>query len=204
MKQVYIPNSNFNITTYNNRIPFFESGVDKVAVLPPGFYTQPDLMSGIAASMTAASGGAIFTVTESALPHRLIITSTVAFQLKFGSDKLNTASEIIGFVNTDTALNTVQTANNVSNLANLRSYNIILHGASSAFRDITGRNYTFCVPITDNSFGITVYEPSVHFPQSVHFNSIVQTLEISLVDEKGNIIQTSTDWHMVIEFCGNY
>ena len=199
LKQVYIPNSSFNITTFNNRIPFFEAGVDKVGVLTPGFYTQSDLIAAIAASMTAASGIGTYTVSLNVIPYRIVIASTVAFQLKFGSDLVNTASGVIGFVNTDTALSTVHTATNVSNLADPLSYNIVIRGASSSFRNVNGNSFSFSIPITDNSFGITMYEPSAHFPQMIEFSSLVQTLDISVVDDKNNVIQLSTDWYMVLE-----
>jgi hypothetical protein len=201
LKQAYIPNSSFNINGTNNRIPFFESGANKVAVLTPGFYGESELLDAIAAGMTAASGAATYSVTVSTIPHRIIISSTIAFQLMFGSDQVTTASEVIGFTNANTGFNTVQTANNVSNLAELRSYNIVLHGASSAFRDLNGTSYTFCIPIVDNTLGITMYEPTAHFPQTVEFSSIIQTLEISIRDSKGNIIDLTTDWHLILENC---
>lgn len=204
LKQAYIPNSNYNVNVTNNRIPFTESGVDKVAVLSPGFYTQFDLLDAIGTSMTAASGSATFSVSESLLPRRITIISSVAFQLNFGTSSSNSAAEIIGFANTDRPSSTVHTAENVSNLAELSSYNIVIRGTRSSFRNTSGNSFTFCIPITDNSLGITIYEPTAHFPQTVEFSSLIQTLDISVVDENSNVIELAADWFMIWEHCGQH
>ena len=197
----YMPVTNYNISSTNNRIPFYENGTAKVAVLTPGYYASPDLIAQVATQMTTASSGfATYSCTQSALPLRITVTSTQPFNFQFGTVPLNSAAIVLGFLPTDTSSATSQTATNMYNLATIRSFNIQLNSETS-FTDVNGRGCTFVVPILGNSESVTVYEPTESFPQTVFFTSSVSQLTIQVLDDNGTPLNFSADYYLILKKC---
>lgn len=201
VKQVFITNSNFNVTTTNNRIPFFENGADKVAVITPGFYNSTaTLLTQVANALTTASGGfSVFTASMIAIPFRIQVSSTHAFNLRFGAFPVNSAAELLGFLGVDNSQSTLQVATNVCNLAMIRSFNINISGCNTGFTDTNGNNFTLSIPIFNNTLSLTLYEPTLQFPQYVEFTSPAKTLNISIVDDNNNTIALCTDWYIILQ-----
>ena len=196
---VYIPATNFNISTTNNKIPFIENGISKVATLTPGYYATSDLLVAVAAQMTTTSGGyATYTCVQSALPMRITVTSTQLFSFSFGSVPLNSAAIILGFLPTDsTAAATSQVAPNMCNLATVRSFNIQMN-SECKFSDVRGVSCAFLIPILGNTGSVSVYEPTDVFPQTICFTQPVSTLNITVSDDNGIPLNLSNEWYMVL------
>lgn len=198
LKQAFVPVSNFNVSPTCNRIPFFESGTAKVAVLTPGYYTSVnDLMKEVALQMTATSGVSTFTVTQSALPLRITISSTQAFSLQFGSDSSNSAAPILGYLPANTAPATSQLATNISNLALVRSFNIAINNLTG-FQDTKGASCSFIVPILGNTGSMTIYEPPQWYQQTIEFAHPLNVLNIKVSDDNNNALDLSTDWYLIL------
>jgi hypothetical protein len=202
LKAIYYPSAFWNINQNNNQIYFTESAVNKVATIPPGTYSIVSLPAAVAACMTTASGGTnTFTVAQNALSSFLTITaSTVAFSLTFATNQINSASQVLGFTQINTASALVSTGTTFPNLSPLRSLNINISGIS-AIKDTKGNSQcTLCVPILSNSpNGLGYYEPPLHFPQIITFNSPTSNLNISVLDDLQNIIAMQAEWHMIVE-----
>jgi hypothetical protein len=199
LKQVVIPLSYFNINATNNIIPFYENATAKTAVLTPGYYSDSDLLVQLASAMTATSAGfQTYTVTRSALPMRITIAGTQNFQLLFGSNTVNSAAEIIGFMPIDTPSATSQLAQNISNLSTLRSFSINLN-MENGFSDSIGNASTFVIPILGVSGAINIYEPPLHFQQRVTCNSSTSNLRIKVTDDNANALGLCSDWYMILQ-----
>jgi hypothetical protein len=195
----YMPVTNYNVSGTNNRIPFFENGAAKVATLTPGYYTSSDLIAQVASQLTAASAGfATYSCVQSALPLRITISSTAPFSLQFGTDSVNSAATILGYLPVDTGTASSQTAPNMCNLASVRSFNIRLNNECQ-FNDVNGRGCTFVVPILGNSNSVSVYEPSIQFPQTVTFSPAVSVLNISVCDDNGIPLDLSADFYLILQ-----
>jgi hypothetical protein len=197
--QVYMPSTNYNISTTNNRIPFIDNGVPKTATLTPGYYTSNStLLNELALQMTIASAGfGVYTCVQSILPLRLTISSTQPFQLLFGSANSCSAANVLGFLPVDSPMATSQEAVNGCNLAQVRSFNIRVNNQAQ-FYDTTGRNCTFMVPIIGNSNEICIYEPSMQFSQRICFDQPTSVLNIQVVDENGVTLGLCADWYFIL------
>jgi hypothetical protein len=197
----YMPVTSYNISSTNNRIPFYENGAAKVAVLTPGYYASSDLIAQVATQMTAASSGfATYSATQSALPLRITVTSTQLFMFQFGSVPLNSCAAVLGYLPVDTPSATSQTATNMYNLATIRSFNIQLN-SETQFTDVNGRGCTFVVPILGNSGSVSVYEPTKAFPQTVFFTSPTSQLTIQVSDDNGIPLNFSADFYLILKKC---
>ena len=199
LKQAAIGLSYFNINSTNNLVYFYENATAKTAVLTPGFYSDADLLVQLASALTTASTSfQTYTVTRSSLPMRITISGTQNFQLLFGSNTVNSASEVIGFLPLDTPSATSQVAQNISNLSTLRSFSINLNN-ENGFSDSAGSASTFVIPILGVSGAIMMYEPSLHYPQRVTFNSSTTTLRVKIADDNAKTVNLSTDWYFILE-----
>lgn len=199
LKQAFVPVSNYNVSPTCNRIPFFENGTAKVAVLTPGYYTSVnDLMKEVALQMTSTSAGfATYTVTQSALPLRITISSTQAFSLQFGTDTVNSAAPILGYLPVNTAPATSQLATNISNLALIRSFNIAINNLTG-FQDTKGASCSFIVPILGNTGSLTIYEPPQWYSQTIEFSHPLNVLNIKVSDDNNNALDLSADWYLIL------
>ena len=196
--QAYIPVSNMNVSSNNNVIYFQENGQSKSATLTPGYYDTATLMAEVAAKMTAASGGyATYTVSQSALPLRLVITSTQQFKFMFGT-LTNSAAGILGFLPLDSPeLANSHAAQNMSNLAIQRSFNISVN-SESKFVDTVGRLCTFLVPVLGNTGSLALYEPTMMFQQLITFTQPVSSLNIKVCDDRENQLEMFADWYIIL------
>lgn len=202
LKSIYYPIAFWNINQTNNRIYFTESATNKIAYIPPGTYSSSTLPAAVAACMTTASGGTnTFTVAQNALSSFLTITaSTVAFSLTFATNQTSSAYQALGFAQVDTASGLVSTGTTFPNLSSLRSMNINISGIGAIVDTKGNSQCTLCVPILSNSpNGLGYYEPPLHFPQIITFNSPTSNLNISVLDNLQNIVQMQADWHMIVE-----
>ena len=198
LKQVYIPITNFNVSSVNNVIPFFENGLAKTAILPSGYYTSTTLISAVASSMTAASGGyATYTAAQSAIPLRLTITSTQNFQLLFASQPNQNASTLLGYLPINTVSATSQLAAHSIDLSTMLHYNISVNN-EIGFVTNTGQSFTFLIPLTGQTNSLTLYEPTLHFPQTVTFRFPTTSLNIKVTDDNNNVVSLGNDWSFVL------
>jgi len=195
--QAYVPVTNYNVSSTNNVIPFYENLTVKTATLTPGYYDTSSLLEEVAVQKTVASlGFATYSVTQSALPLRITITSTQNFQLQFGSNTVNSAAAVLGYTPVDTGMATSHLASNIANLAAVRSFNISINNESS-FIDSQGRSCSFVIPILGNTGSVSVYEPTAVFPQTTYFTSHVSTLNIKVTDDNGVILNLSSDFYFM-------
>jgi hypothetical protein len=204
LKQIAVPITNYNVDVSNNQVYFTEKLIftRRTISLTPGYYTAADLITELQTQMNAISAGyATYTVSQPGLNQHLVISSTQIFQLRFGTNSLNSAASALGFKNVDTPLGTTTaTADSVPNLSLPLSFNIGVNGMTGV-RDSTGSNSTLVIPITDNSLSICVYECPAHFQQHLIFESPCKTLFITVKDDDGNFMNLTADWYFILEKC---
>lgn len=199
--QAYVPVSQFNVSSTNNVIYFYENNVSKTAVLTPGYYDNNSLLTEVATRLNAASGSfGTYNVSQSSPLLRITIGSTQPFALQFQTYTANSAANILGYLPLDTVLATSQLATNISNLASVRSYNISINN-ESGFLDSKGRMCSFVVPVMSNTGGLAIYEPSRVYPQFITFSQPTATLTIQVADDNGIPIALSCDWFMILGKC---
>lgn len=202
---IYCPLNFFNVNSQNNQVYFREGGIDKVAVISPGFYVGPaNLMANLATALTTASGGVnLFTVTEDSLTGLLTITaSTVDFTLTF-SNTASSAAEVLGFAPMDVDSNSLAlTGIRQWNLATVRSLNFIINDIVSIV-DTNQQSCTLTLPILNDMESVQYYEVSPLMPQFFTFRDRTNALHIKVVDDKGRVLPLQGEWYMMIsKTCG--
>lgn len=202
LKSIFIPITCYNVSAYNNVIYFDDVTSAQrnphVAVLTPGYYTTSDLLSAIAASMTAVASGATYTCAINTVTQRIIITSTLNFAMTF-SNTLNSASEVLGFPNTDSdAVALTQTGTAPINLATTLCFNISINNATGTTSTTTAST-SFVIPSLVPSVPSQMYyEIPLNFPQSVTFET-TKYLNICIYDDQHRPLTFTNNWYMIVE-----
>ena len=106
---------------------------------------------------------------------------------------------MMGYLMIDTGMNYANTATNMLNLSQTRSFNITINGISNVTTGDGDDDYTFIIPIISNVPSIMMYEPAVNFEQSMLIERPTQSLQISVYDDNHNLCQMSSDFYMILE-----
>jgi hypothetical protein len=200
LKSVTLPATNFNLNSSNNVVYFNENdGALKTCVIPIGYYSGfADVANALALSMSAAGTGT-YTCSVSSLNNRLTVNSTVNFKFLFGSNSLNSASIVLGFVNNSASSATSQTGSQIMNTSITTNYNFIISDASSSIKTLDGKSFTFSVPPLSATPNLIYFEPSERFPITFRFEA-TRNLKIKIVDDKQRVIPNlNSDWTLTLE-----
>jgi hypothetical protein len=201
LMSIYFPISAYNVNAnFNNRIYFNEGGVSKIATITPGYYSLDDaFLTAIKSALDTASAGVnTFTVAQASTTGLISITaSTVPFSTAFGNGASYSAAELLGFTQSNSDSNLVQSGTLYPNLATLRTINVTINEIYT-YMTTKNQNYsTFMVPVNSDSPGVVYWEPTEHFPQEFDFPTGTTTLRIRVTDDNGQIINQQSEWHMV-------
>lgn len=198
LKSILLPVTYHNVNANNNTIYFTDTGGARICQLPIGYYSQlPDFASAVATAMTAAGAGVV-TCSVSSRTNVLTVSNTVAFNFTFGSNKVNSAGKLMGFVaDTDTALS--QTGTQTMNLNSTSCYNFIIDDASSEVVGMDGSRCTFKIPATTATPNEVYYEPSEQFPIRFTLTS-TKVLRIRIMDDQFRILNNMrSDFYMMLQ-----
>ena len=108
LEDFYFTNNLYNVTSYNNILPYQEGVTFVEIVLTEQFADGNDIATDIQTNINNVSGGTA-TVTYDANTNKFTITNdSTSFKLTFGNSIANTCEKLLGFSasNTTTALTT--------------------------------------------------------------------------------------------------
>jgi hypothetical protein len=203
LKQVFIPNTAFNINATNNCIYFSEASSVITATITPGFYTSTTLPTAVATAMNAATTNiTTYTATINTYTGVMTINGSGAFRMMFGT-RTNSAAEVLGFDRENSSsIGTFSSGLYGVNLNTLTSYNIRIVDSVGTIYNSTftndGYRYAFIVPITTNSMEVQMYE-SGNFRQYIDIPTPRDTFTISVVDDQLNLVQLQNNWSFVLD-----
>jgi len=198
LKSILLPVTYHNVNVNNNTIYFTDTGGVRTCQLPIGYYSQlPDFAAAVATAMTAVSAGVV-TCSVSSRTNVLTVSNTVAFSFTFGSNKVNSAGRLMGFI-ADTATATSQSGTQTMNLNSTSCYNFLIDDASSEVVGMDGSRCTFKIPATTATPNEVYYEPSEQFPIVFTLTS-TKVLRIRIMDDQFRILNNMrSDFYMMLQ-----
>jgi len=204
VRQVYIPNTIYNITSANYKI-YITVGVTTTSVtLVPGNYSIDDLVSHIQTKLNAAAL-ATFTVTYSRITAKVTIAADATFSLLLGTYTDNPAS-IIGFEQVNYTGDTTYTGPNVFNISSqflqLKSA-ILTNGAMSSnfYGNDPSSNITMSIPISSLFGGLMYLDDSLSQWVTYPTNKQITSFDLKLTDEYNSAISLNgRNFTVIIEF----
>lgn len=198
---VRIPNTFYNVNSYNNQITFIDNlSVTHTITIPNGSYNINNLLTAIQTALNAASA-LVFTLTYNSTTFKLTISTTDNFQLLFGSG-LNQLNYLLGFSSID-----LNGANSyTSDLCVSLSFNYIVIkideiGRTAYYSTNKRDEKTFIIPINEPSGSYVEYDHKQYFYQCADTRGkVLSQLNISLFSPGGNPLNLNgSDWYMILE-----
>lgn len=200
VKAVWIPVTNFNVTTHNQNIYFTDTAAHTVQLLP-GIYTSANLPALLAAGMNAVGTGT-YSVTISSLTNQMTITnSTQTFSLTLGTNQTNSAAGLLGFPNLNSSVAALtQTGSNFVNLQPSKMFNFTINntGGNGIVEPVSLKTNSFSIPITANTGSIEYYE-SESIDYYVRFDTPSSLISVVVKDDLGNIMNLTSDWYFILQ-----
>jgi hypothetical protein len=200
LKSVMLPITNYNINSTNNSIYFNESNSSlKTCIIPEGFYSSfSDVATALQTSMNS-SGTGTYTCTVSSLTNKLTISSTVDFKLLFGSNTVNSASTVLGFVGDSSSSLTSQTGDHIMNISINTNYNFVIENTSSSITTLDGKTFSFSIPALSSTPNMVYWQVPLEMPIFIRFDG-TRNINVKIVDDDMKIIQNlNSDWYIVLD-----
>ena len=208
VKWATLPNSIYNVNSTNNVI-YWTSGFSGAlsATVPPGHYSGATLAATMEPLMETADGGGIdYSVTYDSTTAKFTITSVAVISMTFGTNTVNSISEVIGFYNVDTVSGNLQGSGKVVSLGLPLSIGI-------AVDDVHTRGYwtadqkhgSIYVPIATDFGSYQLLSPDI-LEQTIEMRYPMRTLSFRLVDTKTNAVVdiNESEWEMLLERIGPF
>lgn len=200
LRSIQLPVTYYNVNATNSTVYFTDTGGARTATLTSGYYSSFSAVAAELATVMTAAGAGTVTCSVSNLTQRLTVTNTVAFSFTFGTNTLNSASTILGYIGNSASSATSQVGDRIMNLSESLSFNFVLSDCSTQIRSARGQCYTFIVPKDVNTPDIAFYEPAAHNPIQFTVMNSTQTLGVKVYDDNHQIINNMrSDWLMVLE-----
>lgn len=191
-----MPNSYYNISTFNNQLYFNDTIQNLTATIPPGFYDSSSLPSTIQSILNNVSSG--FTVTYDNITSKMTISRSSNFTLLF-SNSSNSIASTIGFANIDTTFSSSFQGSQIINLAPHQFFHIHLDvNTKYHIENAIGNTCQFVVPIFGTTKDITYYEPFVH-SQVISFDRPTKVIRVFVTDKYNKIIPIQQDWSIILK-----
>jgi len=199
LSEVAIYNTIYTVISGRNNTVYTNAGN---ATLTSGYYTTTTLAAEIQSKLRTATGDATVTCVFNSTTFKFDFTSTAAIIFQWSNGASDTASELLGFTNTNVLLNGSSSINPV-NLTSTRGILIAIDKATSASSIMTGSvssslSGSFYIPI-NASFGSMINLTDHNNKQRVTIERAT-TLTIKLFDERGRTLQINDlNWSMLLE-----
>jgi hypothetical protein len=195
LKQVVIDNFIYGINDTNNKIYFEDNSVDKTATITNGTYTATQLATELKTQMDTV-GFETYTITFNVNTLKYLFSATGNFRMRFGSFTTNSARLLLGFNETDTALNTSVSSDNPVNLS---PYDVIYFDIASSMNLKISNNTQSSFYISVNSaFGNIIRQN--YEDENIELNFSNKTsIDYKVHDEDGNVIDLNNgDWSIIL------
>lgn len=196
LDNVIIPNSVYNVTSKNNTVPTSLGN----ATITSGSYDIGGLITALGTALTAVDAG--FSITLSSITMKVTIADANPFKLNFGTGS-NSIGTILGFSATDTATGTTFTGTNVYNMLQQPMWYMSVNAFTRNQQTTSGVNYTFSIPVNENTGNFVTYESNADYEQLIDVNDAQppSTMRCSLVDSTGTVIDLNgLDWQFTVSF----
>lgn len=197
-----IPRTWYTCDSTNNRIYFNENATDKTASITPGNYTTTSLATAVETALNNASSGfANFSVAFSSATHKYTITSDQTFSLKFASNTLYSAHELLGFSATDTSPGTTATSQNIANLSSDVCCHLVIQQAKSTYHSAREGviQATAIIPLTGSWGDVVRFTPEVDERSLIIFESPTSYLDICIKDSRGIVRSlNNVEWEFTL------
>jgi hypothetical protein len=197
LKSIMLPISYHNINSTNNQL-YYNDGVDRVAVVPAGYYSNFTLLAtAVTIAMNAVSGVNYSATVSSSNNFITIDTIGTAFYFR---DGVNSIVPLLGF-RTNTAAAVSQVGYRTMNLKTTLSFNIAISEASNNIKTMNGKLYTFVIPAITSTPSLLYYECNNNVMQ-IDFTlaNATEKLSFKIYDDQFNILnQMALDFYMIIQ-----
>lgn len=193
------PNTQYNISLLNNVI-YFNDGAPQVAQIPPGNYDITDFL--IVLKNTLESVSALtYTITYDNISLKITVSATGPFSFSFAT-LLNSAANIMGFDNVNTAPAASIQAPNIVNLSLPLYFYIQVDEFSTNIKSSNNfDNGSFCVMNNTNVSDIINFTVNSFYPQKVRVSeNNIQTLNVVFKNHNNIIMDLNgADWAMMLK-----
>lgn len=216
------PNTQYNITSYNNILPFIWDGLQYSITVPPGCYSMCELLCSIQILMNKAlgnpAGNLILTSYSGDTFEVQFSAPSMPFTLNFSHSPLYNLSFALGFSNIDySSVPGTDSAGNASNIINAPNapelwipafiYVAVRElGAQIETTSPLADNPTFVVPIDVKCCEVILWRANMNYDQTVFvgnqtftgFNISLQTSNIA--GRPVQINNNGSEWDMLLSF----
>ena len=200
LKAIKMPITYYNINSFNNLV-YFTDSAPQTCTIPSRYYSSlTALAAALAAAMTAAGAGTV-TCSVNSGTNVLTVTSTVAFTFTFGTNTVNSAASVLGFVGDSSLASTSQIGTQTMNLNSTLSFNIAIDNTSTEVRE-GSYGCTFVIPALTSTPNEVYYEPTLHFPIRFNVTESTKQLRVRILDDRYRVLNNMTsDWYMLLHSC---
>ena len=199
LSEIALYNTIYTVISGRNSAVYTDTGN---ATLTAGYYTTTTLAAHVQSKLRTATGDATITCTFNTTTYKFDFTSTAAIIFQWGNGATDSASELLGFTNTNVLMNGSSSIN-LPNLTSTRGILIAIDKATSASSIMTGSVSSalvgsFYIPL-NASFGSMVNLSDHDQKQRVMIERAT-TLTIRLYDERGRLLNLNdVNWSMLLE-----
>ena len=192
-------NNIYNVNETNNKIYFNENGTNLIAELTIGYYDASDLKTNISEAMNNVSNGNI-TITYDDKPGKFTIKNTLGYYFTFGTNKVNSASKLIGFNDVDgVAYSQTQISDKSIDLNTYKE--IFVNISKNNDRSIIGVDYfnTSLFIVGSGGVGELVRYNYQDFTEQYVDLKRTKKITIKIHDSNENEINLNSDYSMILE-----
>lgn len=197
-----LPLTNY-IVDQNNQNIYFSDGSNYTAVLTPGIYDYVSILPAIKTAMEATAYAGTITATYDVNTFKFNIAGSVNFGFTFGTNRLNSASYLLGFDDVNTALAPNHTANDVAHLSIPPYFFINIDNFTNQTNTTNNDVSTFVIFSQNISGYVNFHWYSTHYPICISGppgNEPLQQFNISVKSRRNNFLNlNNTDWQMLLE-----
>jgi hypothetical protein len=200
LQSAIIPNTWYNINSYNNKLIFNEGALDITATLTNGSYNIIQLTAEIASKMTTASGVLVYTCTASGITQKVTITTTSNYILKFSN--AGCCNKVIGFASVDTSNALTHTSDYAYDLNPIKSIYLDVVQFPHQVKNSVGDSHSFIIPIVSTSGYLTIFQNGSNFNQYTPSNPLdyLSAVTCTLKDQNNRLVDlNNAEWECVVK-----
>ena len=204
LKSAIIPNTMYNVNTYNNVFKFDYNGGDQQFTVPVGQYDINDIIGELTTQIDAIITPQTVSIVQTALTQKLTFTLSAGTLILYNEDDGNLLGGVLGINETSSAPAISQTADSLTSLEGLKNVYIASKTLSNHTAMITrnkSKQNIFCnIPITATFGSISTVEEDESTLDYTNFHNKknISSIDIKLLDENNNVLDLNgSDWILI-------
>jgi hypothetical protein len=204
LKSAIIPNTQYNVNTYNDEFKFEYNGGDLTFTIPQGQYDVNDLIAELTSQIDALITPQTISINQTALTQKLTFTLSAGTMKLYNEEDGNSMGGILGINVSSSVASISQTADSLTSMEGLKNVYIsskTLSNHSAMIDTDKSKQNIFCdVPIRapfgsiatleedENSMDYTVF----------HTKKNISSIDVTLLDENNNVLDLNgSDWVLI-------